>query len=85
VIDQVMKNASCHDDKMEAYCNAVRALKDKFYGIELNQSPAGTTRRRTNSPKLHRGESLFPRTFLLRTSRNRPSTSNQHPRARRNP
>jgi ribonuclease HI len=20
VIDQVMKNASCHDDKMEAYC-----------------------------------------------------------------
>jgi hypothetical protein len=26
VIDQVMKNASCHDDKMEAYCKAVRAL-----------------------------------------------------------
>jgi ribonuclease HI len=24
VIDQIMKNASCHDDKMEAYCNAVR-------------------------------------------------------------
>jgi ribonuclease HI len=36
VIDQVMKNTSCHDDKMEAYCNAVRALEDKFYGIELN-------------------------------------------------
>jgi ribonuclease HI len=36
VIDQVMKNASCHDDKMEAYCNVVRALEDKFYGIELN-------------------------------------------------
>jgi hypothetical protein len=31
-----MKNASCHDDKMEAYCNAVRALEDKFYDIELN-------------------------------------------------
>jgi ribonuclease HI len=30
VIDQVMKNVSCHDDKMEAYCNAVRALEDKF-------------------------------------------------------
>jgi ribonuclease HI len=25
VIDQVMKNVSCHDDKMEAYCNVVRA------------------------------------------------------------
>jgi ribonuclease HI len=36
VIDQITKNASCHDDKMEAYCNAVRALEDKFYGIELN-------------------------------------------------
>jgi ribonuclease HI len=39
VIDQVMKNVSCHDDKMEAYCKAVRALEDKFYGIELNHVP----------------------------------------------
>jgi ribonuclease HI len=33
VIDQAMKNASCHDDKMEAYCKAMRALEEKFYGI----------------------------------------------------
>jgi hypothetical protein len=39
VIDEVMKNASCHDEKMEAYCNAVRALEVKFYGIELNHVP----------------------------------------------
>jgi ribonuclease HI len=39
VIDQVMKNASCHDDKMEAYCKAVRALEDKFYGIDHNHVP----------------------------------------------
>jgi ribonuclease HI len=39
VIDQVMKNASCRDNKMEAYCNAVRALEDKFYDIELNHMP----------------------------------------------
>jgi ribonuclease HI len=39
VIDQVMKNASCQNDKMEAYCKAVRALEDKFYGIELNHVP----------------------------------------------
>jgi ribonuclease HI len=39
VIDQVMKNASCHDDKIEAYCKAVWALEDKFYGIELNHVP----------------------------------------------
>ena len=29
VIDQVMKESSCHDSKMEAYCNAVRHLEDK--------------------------------------------------------
>jgi hypothetical protein len=34
-----MKNASCHDETMEAYCNAVRAHEDKFYGIELNHVP----------------------------------------------
>jgi hypothetical protein len=39
VIDQVMKNVRCHDNKMEAYCNAVWALEDKFYGIELNHVP----------------------------------------------
>jgi ribonuclease HI len=39
VIYQVMKKVSCHDDKMEAYCNAVRALEDKFCGIELNHVP----------------------------------------------
>jgi ribonuclease HI len=39
VIDQVMKNVSCQNDKMEAYCNAIWALEDKFYGIELNHVP----------------------------------------------
>jgi ribonuclease HI len=36
VIDQVMKNSHCCDPKMEAYCDEVRRLKDKFYGLELN-------------------------------------------------
>jgi len=36
VIDQVMKESSCHDAKMEAYCNAVHHLEDKFDGLELN-------------------------------------------------
>jgi hypothetical protein len=31
-----MKNASYHDEKMEAYCNVVRAVEDKFYGVKLN-------------------------------------------------
>jgi ribonuclease HI len=36
VIDQVMKNSHCRDLKMEVYCDEVRRLEDKFYGLELN-------------------------------------------------
>jgi ribonuclease HI len=36
VIDQVMKNSHCRDPKMEAYCDEVRRLEDKFYGLDLN-------------------------------------------------
>jgi hypothetical protein len=60
VIDQVIKNASCHDDKMEAYSNAARALEDKFYGIELNHVPRRYNEEATSSPKSCRGESPFP-------------------------
>jgi hypothetical protein len=36
IIDQVMKNSHCRGRKMEAYCDEVRHLEDKFYGLELN-------------------------------------------------
>jgi ribonuclease HI len=36
VIDQVMKNSHYRDQKMEAYCDEVRRLEDKLYGLELN-------------------------------------------------
>ena len=39
IIDQVMKESSCHDPKREAYCNAVRRPEDKFDGLELNHVP----------------------------------------------
>jgi hypothetical protein len=31
-----MKNSHCRDSKIEAYCDEVRRLEDKFYGLELN-------------------------------------------------
>jgi hypothetical protein len=31
-----MKSSSCRDPKMEAYCEEVRCLEDKFHGLELN-------------------------------------------------
>jgi ribonuclease HI len=36
VIDQDMKNSHCRDQKMEAYCDEVRHLEDKFHWLELN-------------------------------------------------
>jgi ribonuclease HI len=36
MVDQVMKDSSCHDPKMEAYYKEVRRLEDKFHGLELN-------------------------------------------------
>jgi ribonuclease HI len=60
VIDQVMKNASCHDNKMEAYCNVVRALKDKFYGIELNHIPRGYNEEAGELSKIASGRITVP-------------------------
>ena len=34
-----MKELSCHDTKMAAYCQEVRWLEDKFDGLELNHIP----------------------------------------------
>jgi hypothetical protein len=36
MIDQVMKSSSCRGPKMEAYCEEVWRLEDKFHGLELN-------------------------------------------------
>jgi ribonuclease HI len=36
VIDQVMKNSHYRDQRMETYCDEVRRLENKFYGLELN-------------------------------------------------
>ncbi|XP_066320134.1 uncharacterized protein [Miscanthus floridulus] len=34
-----MKESSCHDAKMEAYCQEVQRLEDRFDGLELNHIP----------------------------------------------
>jgi hypothetical protein len=66
VIDQVMKNASCHDDKMEAYCNAVRALEDKFYGIELNHVPRRYNEEADELAKIASGRIAVPPNVFAR-------------------
>jgi ribonuclease HI len=66
VIDQVMKNLSCHNDKMEAYCKAVRALKDKFYGIELNHVPRRYNEEADELAKIASGRITVPPNIFAR-------------------
>jgi ribonuclease HI len=66
VIDQVMKNASCHDDKMEAYFKAVRALEDKFYSIELNHMPRRYNEEADELAKIASGRITVPPNVFAR-------------------
>jgi hypothetical protein len=66
VIDQVMKNASCHDDKMEAYCNAVRALEDRFYDIELSHVPRRHNEEADELAKIASGRIIVPPNVFAR-------------------
>jgi hypothetical protein len=66
VIYQVMKNASCHDDKMEAYCKAVRALEDKFHGIELNHVPRRYNEEADELAKIASGRITVPLNVFAR-------------------
>jgi ribonuclease HI len=66
VIDQVMKKASYHDDKMEAYCKAVRALEEKFYGIELNHVPRRYNEEADELAKIASGRITIPPNVFAR-------------------
>jgi hypothetical protein len=66
MIDQVMKNASCHDDKMEAYCNAIRAIEDKFYDIELNHVPRRYNEEANELAKIVSGRITVPPNVFAR-------------------
>jgi hypothetical protein len=61
-----MKNASCHDDNMEAYCKAVRALEDKFYGIELSHVPCRYNEEADELAKIASGRITVPPNVFAR-------------------
>jgi hypothetical protein len=60
VIDQVMKNSHCHDLKMEAYCDEVRCLEDKFYGLELNHIARRYNETADELAKIASGQTTVP-------------------------
>jgi ribonuclease HI len=92
VIDQVMKNSHCRDPKMEAYCDEVWRLEDKFYGLELNHITRRYNKTADELAKIASGRTTVPRTFspetyinpqsrpTTRPSPRRPRSSPRHPR-----
>jgi ribonuclease HI len=60
VIDQVMKNSHCRNQKMEAYCDEVRRLEDKFYGLELNHVARWYNETTDELAKLAWGQTTVP-------------------------
>jgi ribonuclease HI len=85
MIDQVMKNASCQDDKMEAYCKAVRALKDKFYGIELNHVPRRYNEEADELAKIASGRITVPPNVFARDIAQPSVIFEPHPSSRAEP
>jgi ribonuclease HI len=60
VIDQVMKNSHCHDRKMEAYCDEVWRLEDKFYELELNHVARRYNETADELAKIALGRTMVP-------------------------
>jgi ribonuclease HI len=79
VIDKVMKNSHCRDQKMEAYYDEVRRLEDKFYGLELNHVARRYNETTDELAKIASGRTMFPRMSFPGTYINHPSISTPHP------
>jgi ribonuclease HI len=82
VIDQVMKNSHCRDPKMEAYCDEVRRLEDKFYGLELNHIARRYNETADELAKIASGRTTVPRTSSPGICTNPPSRSTTRPSPR---
>jgi ribonuclease HI len=79
VIDQVMKNSHCRDRKMEAYCDEVRRLEDKFHGLELNHVARWYNETADELAKIASGRTTVPRTSSAGTYINHLSNSTTRP------
>jgi ribonuclease HI len=66
VIDQVMKNSHCRDPKMKAYCDEVRCLEDKFYGLELNHIARRYNEIADELAKIASGRTMVPSNIFTR-------------------
>jgi ribonuclease HI len=82
VIDQVMKKSHCRDRKMEAYCDEVRRLEDKFHGLELNHVARRYNETADELAKIASGRTMVPRASSPGTYVNHLSNSTTRPNPR---
>jgi hypothetical protein len=61
-----MKNSHCRDTKMEAYCDEVRRLEDKFYGLELNHVARRYNETADELAKIASGRTMVPQNVFSR-------------------
>ncbi|XP_039804953.1 uncharacterized protein LOC120669237 [Panicum virgatum] len=61
-----MKEASCDNKKMEAYCNTVRRLEDKFDGLELNHIACMYNEEADELAKIASGRTTVPLNVFTR-------------------
>ena len=66
VINQVMKNSHCRNQKMEAYCDEVRRLEDKFHGLELNHVARRCNENADELAKIASGRTTVPPNIFSR-------------------
>jgi hypothetical protein len=82
VIDQVIKNSHCRDPKMEAYCDEVRRLEDKFYGLEVNHVARRYNETADELAKIASAQTMVPPERLLPRPTSTLSQDQRHARAR---
>jgi hypothetical protein len=61
-----MKNSHCRDRRMEAYCDEVRRLEDKFYGLELNHIARRYNETADELAKIASGQTTVPQDVFSR-------------------
>ena len=71
-----MKESSCHDAKMAAYCQEVQWLEDKFDGLELNHIPRRLNEAADVLAKVASGQELVP-TGVFASDQHKPSVHNE--------
>jgi hypothetical protein len=77
-----MKNSHCRDPKMEAYCDEVRRLEDKFYGLELNHVARRYNETADELAKIASGRTTVPPDVFSRDLHQLSVKIRRHARAR---